>query len=199
MLRAYGTMRGKRREADAALKRDTLPNCITRLRIVGAVCLLFTEAGSPAFFGAYTLCGISDILDGWLARRLNAVTERGARLDSIADLCFCAAALAKLFPVLWALLPAAVWFGAAGVLAVRLISYGVAAVKYRRFASLHTWLNKLTGAALFSIPYGLLTPWSVPLCAAACGIVGLAALEELLIHLRRRSCDADVKTIFQAF
>lgn len=131
------------------MRRDALPNCITGLRIAGAVCLLFTEAGSPVFSGLYTLCGVSDVLDGWLARRLNAVSERGARLDSVADLCFCAAALAKLFPVLWALLPAAVWFGAAVVLAVRLMSYGVAAVKYRRFLSLHTWLNKLTGAVVF--------------------------------------------------
>ena len=181
------------------MRREALPNCITGLRIAGAVCLLFTKTGSPVFSGLYTLCGVSDALDGWLARRLNAVSERGARLDSVADLCFCAAALAKLFPVLWVLLPAAVWFGAAGVLAVRLMSYGVAAVKYRRFLSLHTWLNKLTGAVVFAIPYGLLTPWAVPLCAAACGIAGLAVLEELLIHLRRRSCDADVKTIFRAF
>lgn len=177
------------------MRNTMLPNCLTGLRIAGALGLLFVRTGSPGFYGLYTLCGVSDVLDGWAARRLNAVSERGARLDSAADLLFCAAAMVRLLPVLWALLPPMVWCGAAAVLAVRLASYGVAAVKYRRFAPLHTWLNKLTGVAVFAIPYGLLTPWDVPLCAAACGLAALAAAEELLIHLRAGVYDPDVKTL----
>lgn len=178
------------------MKKTMLPDCLTGLRMAGALGLLFLRTGSPGFYGLYTLCGVSDMLDGWAARRLNAVSEQGARLDSAADLLFCAAAMVRLLPVLWALLPPAVWYGAAAVLALRLISYGVAATKYRRFAPLHTWLNKLTGAAVFAIPYGLLTPWSVPICAAACGLAALAAAEELLIHLSCKAYDPDAKTIF---
>ena len=178
------------------MRKTMLPDCLTGLRIAGAIGLLFLRTGSPGFYGLYTLCGVSDMLDGWAARRLNAVSEQGARLDSAADLLLCTAAMVRLLPVLWALLPPAVWYGAAAVLVLRLISYGVAAVKYRRFAPLHTWLNKLTGAAVFAIPYGLLTPWSVPICAVACGLAALAAAEELLIHLCSGAYAPDVKTIF---
>ena len=51
-----------------------LPNVITLLRIAGSL----------------GLCGISDIADGWLARRLKCVTKKGALLDSLADICFVA-------------------------------------------------------------------------------------------------------------
>ena len=93
------------------------------------------------------------------------------------------------------LLPAAVWFGAAGVLAVRLISYGVAAVKYRRFASLHTWLNKLTGGAIFLLPYVLSGPGGIAYSWGVCLIAFAASAEELAIHLFRNGYDSGRKTI----
>ena len=65
-----------------------LPNFVTGLRMVGTFLLLFTKAFSPAFYAIYSICGISDVLDGFLARRTGATSEFGARLDSVADLLF---------------------------------------------------------------------------------------------------------------
>lgn len=45
---------------------------------------------TAAFWTVYGLCGISDMADGYLARRLHAESKRGAMLDSVADLCFVA-------------------------------------------------------------------------------------------------------------
>ena len=66
----------------------TLPNFLTALRIAGAACLLFITPLSPAFFIVYTFCGISDVLDGVIARASHSTTEFGAKLDSAADLLF---------------------------------------------------------------------------------------------------------------
>ena len=65
-----------------------LPNFVTGLRMVGTFLLLFTKAFSPAFYVVYSICGISDVLDGFLARRTGTASEFGARLDSVADLLF---------------------------------------------------------------------------------------------------------------
>ena len=101
-----------------------LPNIISTLRIAGSVGLLLcdvtdvvlampssvTTRPSPSELGRlsllrpfwiiYVLCGISDIADGWLARRLKCVTKTGALLDSLADICFVACCVWKLLPIL---------------------------------------------------------------------------------------------------
>ena len=83
----------------------TLPNLLTALRIAGAVCMIFMPPLTQAFFIIYTLCGVSDVLDGTIARAWHSESDFGARLDSIADLLFYAVMLLRIFPVLWERLP----------------------------------------------------------------------------------------------
>ena len=67
-----------------------LPNIITALRIAGSIGLLFCNVAGWQFWTLYVLCGLSDMVDGWLARRLHAESKTGSILDSIADLVFVA-------------------------------------------------------------------------------------------------------------
>lgn len=161
-----------------------LPNYITALRMVGSVCLIFIRPLSPLFFGVYTLAGITDALDGYIARKTHTASAFGAKLDSAADLLFYTIMLVKLLPVLIARLPAAIWYGVGAVLVIRLASYGVALVKYHRFAALHTYWNKFTGACVFAVPYILGLPVAGPLCIAITVVAGISSLEELVLHLR---------------
>jgi CDP-diacylglycerol--glycerol-3-phosphate 3-phosphatidyltransferase len=78
-----------------------LPNLITGLRLVLALFMFFALAGAAllsdrlppetqfalerwAFF-AFVVAGLTDFVDGWVARRLHAETIWGAILDPIAD------------------------------------------------------------------------------------------------------------------
>ena len=61
-----------------------LPNVISALRIAGSIGLLFCVVTGWPFWTLYALCGISDMVDGWLARKLHAETKAGAILDSVA-------------------------------------------------------------------------------------------------------------------
>ena len=63
-------------------KFQTAANSITLLRIVGSIGLLFPAPMSPLFLGIYTLTGLTDVLDGWLARKTGTTSDFGARLDS---------------------------------------------------------------------------------------------------------------------
>ena len=170
---------------------------ITAVRMAASLILLIFPLRSAWFLAVYTLAGLTDALDGWLARKTGTASAFGARLDSIADLLFYGVLLLRLFPVLRQALPVSVWYVVTAVALVRMVAYAVAAVKYHRFASLHTWLNKLTGGAIFLLPYilaistGVVYNWTV--CALACA----ASLEELAIHLRQKRYCADVKSILQ--
>lgn len=158
--------------------------------------MLILSRSSAAFILIYTLVGLTDVLDGWLARKTGTASEFGARLDSIADLLFYGILLVRLLPTLWSVLPAAVWYVVGVVLLVRVLAYATAAVKYHRFASLHTWLNKMTGGAVFLLPYVFAVSNGVAYGWAVCFLALAAALEELSIHLFQREYSADRKTLF---
>ena len=171
-------------------------NTVTFLRMIGTLALAAIRPFSAGFYILYALTGFTDVLDGWIARKTKLASEFGARMDSIADLMFYAVMLIRFFPVLWSRLPLSIWCAAAGIAAVRIISYLAAAMKYHRFASLHTYLNKLTGIAVFMIPYFAGTDYVQEFCWTACSVGIAASLEELVIHIRSKEYRPNVKSIF---
>jgi CDP-diacylglycerol--glycerol-3-phosphate 3-phosphatidyltransferase len=52
------------------------------------------------FWVLYLIAGLTDILDGFLARRWDMESQYGARLDSLADIVFVFTGGYKLFPYL---------------------------------------------------------------------------------------------------
>lgn len=68
-----------------------LPNMITSLNLLcGAVAILFTVSGDLIIAGIFVMLGIFfDFFDGLVARSLNAQSELGVQLDSLADMVTC--------------------------------------------------------------------------------------------------------------
>lgn len=174
----------------------TVPNCITSLRIIGTLCLIFIAPFSPAFYIIYTLCGVSDVLDGWIARATNSISEFGSKLDSIADLLFYIVTIIKLLPTLWRLLPTWIWYMVGGIVILRIASYTAAAIKFRHFSSMHTKLNKVTGAATFLFPYFLVLPCAAAYCFIVCALALLSSAQELVLHISRKEYQPNRKGLF---
>ena len=63
-----------------------MANVLTICRIVSSIALLIPGTFSPAFFALYAFAGVTDMVDGTVARRTGTESEFGAKLDSIADL-----------------------------------------------------------------------------------------------------------------
>ncbi len=179
------------------LANKNLPNAISILRIAGTIWLLLMKPLTPLFFVVYTITGVTDVLDGAIARRYGTESELGARLDSIADLLFYTLILIRIFPVLWATLPKVIWVVVGMILLIRFISYGLAAFKYHLFASVHTYLNKFTGLMVFGVVYAIGSPIAVPYCWLVCLVAMLGSLEELFIHVTSKEYDHTRKTIFR--
>ena len=170
-----------------------IPNLLTALRIVCAVLLLFVHPLSPLFFTLYLFAGLSDLLDGYLARRLGASGELGARLDSAADFLLCAVLLVVLIPLIAWPLWAIVWIAAIAL--IRLIALAVCYFRFRKLAFLHTYANKATGLLLFLSPVLFwLLGFNVS-CYLLCGLATFSALEELLIEIFSHQLDPNRKSI----
>lgn len=180
----------------AVLRKLSAADYITLIRILCTAVLVFLKPLSVWYYVMYSLAGASDVADGAVARATKTSSEFGAKLDSIADLLFYSVTLIKILPILVAKLPTLIWYAVTLVLLIRTASYITAAVKYRRFASQHTYMNKLTGLMIFMVPYMLNTAIATVYCITACVIGGLASLEELLLHLLNREYNIKFKSIF---
>lgn len=150
------------------------PNIITLLRMVGSFGLLLCDVTGAAFWIIYVLCGISDIADGWLARKLNCVSKSGALLDSLADICFVACCAWKLLPILE--LPQWLWLWAGVIVVIKVVNQLSALVMHGRCSFPHTLANKVTGFLLFiAVPMTFVSIIPISIVAA---IATFAAIQE---------------------
>lgn len=160
------------------MKPKSPANVITAGRIVLSASLLFLPALSTGFFAVYSLCGLSDIADGPIARRTGTESELGAKLDSVADTVFAAVCLIKLLPKYRLNAPLWIWIAAIAVLQLANI------IRAQEFELLHTKANKITGLMLFALPFAALfcdvKYAAIPVCAMA----SFAAVQEFLKNIK---------------
>lgn len=158
---------------------NQLPNIISASRGVAAIGLLCTATFSIPFWIIYLWCGISDMVDGPLARNLGAESRTGAVIDSIADLLFVIAAFIKILPELtvtpWQ------WIWIAAIAAIRIVNMIIGYVKQKRFVSLHTTANKLTGLLLFLLPAAILLLDQKTVISVVCAVATFASVQEGII------------------
>lgn len=130
-----------------------MANLITGVRILCAAALLVCRPFSPAFYALYLAAGLSDMIDGTVARKTNAAGEFGASFDTAADFLFVVVCLIKLLPVLKLPVWLTVWI--ALIALIKLVNLGSGYVLRKRFVPVHSIMNKVTGVLLFLLPLTL--------------------------------------------
>jgi len=186
-----------------------IPNAlsITRILLIIAfiVIAVIDSAIAPIAMILFVVAGLTDMLDGPIARRVNNATELGAELDSLADHFMIIVAVFVLIPAmnLWSWLTPVVWV----VLASKLISLVPAFIKHRKIFFIHTTLSKITAILLFlgAIIYfslysfvstqAAITVLNIYLVAMI-AIVFVNCAEEILIIVKLDYPEKNPKTIF---
>ena len=125
-------------------------NLITGTRILCSIVLLFCSPFSPSFYALYLVAGLTDMIDGPVARKTGTVSELGAKLDTTADFLFIAACLIKLLPLIPFSLWLWLWIG--GIALIKAVNLLSGYIVQKRFVTMHTVMNKTTGILLFVLP-----------------------------------------------
>ena len=153
-----------------------MANAITGLRILVSAGLLFSPVFSPIFYVLYLIAGLSDMADGIIARKTNSVSEFGSRFDGAADFVFAVVCLIKILPETDIPMWLYVWIAIIALIRIINIISGYAMQK--RYVSVHTAMNKVTGIMLFILPLTLSTVPLIYTGIPICSVATFAAVQE---------------------
>ncbi len=180
--------------------KKNLPNILSgaRIALMPAV-LLAAISGSRLWFMVLLAAALStDALDGFFARRFNAFTDFGRKLDSAADyltMLVGISGIALLWPEIMKRELPWVMAGVGAFFAV--IVYGF--IRLGRAPCYHTWLSKIgvVGCAFSLIP--LLAGWTAVPFHVAIVVLVVTGVEEMAIALLVPQHTGEVATVWHAW
>ena len=117
-------------------KYRNMANIISIVRILCSIAILFCPVFSVVFYSLYIIAGLTDVADGWVARRTNTVSEFGAKVDTFADFVFVIVCLFKLLPVMDISLWLYVWIGV--IAFIKIINIVSGYVVQKQFVAIHS-------------------------------------------------------------
>lgn len=172
-----------------------IPNIISILRIPLSLSLLLFVHDYSVFIVLYSLCGITDVLDGYIARKMNLQSTSGAKLDSMADFIMYAVVIVVLCLWDW---HAVVYFipFVSPVALLRGVNIGILYRKFHQLGVIHTIGNKIVGLFVYSVPFIYIFMGSFSFLWFILPILIIVPLEETCIILRMKKLDLDRKGLF---
>lgn len=172
-----------------------IPNILSILRILGTLALFVIAPWSPLFLTLYTLTGITDILDGYIARKYHLETLLGARLDSFADVIF----FLTLTYFIWnshTLNPFHIGL-IIFTLLVRVSSQVIALYRFKRTNFIHTYANKIAGLLFFILPFIMILGWLPLMSFFIFDFAIYASIEELILNLISPHPDPTIHSLYK--
>ncbi|MHA2092181.1 MAG: CDP-alcohol phosphatidyltransferase family protein [Candidatus Kariarchaeaceae archaeon] len=171
---------------------NSVPNRITTLRLVLIPVLwIFAIRRNQELLGLGVFIElVTDIVDGWIARKLNQVTEFGSKYDSWVD------ALLVVSTIYWLLtfIPEIVELHLLYFLTVIILNFIAVLIgitKFRRFANLHLYSSKFAAlfTSLFFVHALIRGQYSPEFFYFAFGVHMLSSVEMILIQLFNEEID----------
>ena len=154
-----------------------IANIITGSRVAFSLLLLFIPLSSASFYTFYLFCGLTDMIDGVVARKTGAVSKFGARLDTVADFVFMFVCSIKILPLMH--IPVWLWVWIIIVALIKIFNVALVFIHTKKLISIHSILNKTTGFALLLLPLSLTFVETTYSVATVCVLATIAAIQEV--------------------
>jgi len=178
-----------------------VPNILSSIRIVLAPTLILLRARGGIFIAIYLVCGLTDWLDGLIARKYDAQSPIGSTLDTLGDSLLLISAFISFLLIVEIDFPlyakvCMIYFGA-----MKVVGMIISRVKFKHWNWIHTYLSKTGGVMLYlslpifvqqqKLPDWLLITLAVPMV--------IQPLEEIIMMLRQKEYNPDAKGILGVF
>lgn len=174
-----------------------VPNTLSLFRIFLAISLLGVWHQPFVFIMVYVMCGLTDIIDGYLARKLNVASKFGSMLDSLGDMMF--------FSIIsfWVIFKSNMTLTRIMVIVLILIVFirglnlMITKIRFDRLSIMHTILNKATGGIFFLfIPFLVANHrFSLIVSMVLLFVALISSIEETLILLGSTEYDENQKSL----
>lgn len=179
-------------------KNLNIPNVLSVYRLLSfPLMVYFISTGQEQYFILFLIIGlVSDVLDGFLARRFNWQTALGAKLDSSADILMNIAAVAGIYFFKWEEMRNEAWIIYL-FFSLYILFHLLAYLKYRAIPSFHTYAFKT--AAYFQGAFMIilfLWGYSVWFLYIVLAVSIIAQLEEFILLYKLKRPVANVKGLF---
>ena len=167
-----------------------IANIITGSRTIFSLPLLFIPLSSVWFYSLYFYCGLTDMIDGAIARKTGADSNFGARLDTVSDFVFMCACGVKILPRIP--IPVWLWVWIIFIALIKISGIVLVLIHKKKLISIHSVLNKVTGFALFLLPPTLTFFEANYSMAMICVLATISAMQE--VYLIAKAQEVFLKT-----
>ncbi len=142
------------------------------------------------------IAGLTDMLDGLLARRLGHVSTVGSKLDSIADHTLQLSAVVWIFMLMPDVFTENAWL-AYSALGLNVLSLLLGIIKFKRIANLHLYLSKAAFLLflVFVVHAFIFGQYNRTFLVITCGVLILASAETIVLQLARDRVDEHIGSI----
>lgn len=170
-----------------AMKYRYTANIITGFRVFLSFLLLFCQPLSTIFYFLYLIAGVTDMIDGRVARKTNTACKFGSKFDSAADFLFVIVCFIRLLPILD--IPIWIYIWTVLIAAIRIIDIILKTVIYKKPEAVHTTADKFCGFMLFILPFTLKhvdAKYSAPI---VCAFAMIASFYNIRQHTKKERND----------
>jgi len=170
-----------------------VPNMLSFMRLILLIPLMLLTPFELSFMIIYVVAGVTDMIDGPIARKFDVVSQFGATLDASADILFIFVVLFRILPLIDLLPWMVVWIVI--IIIMKALSSIIGYIRHKRFILLHTYANKFFVFALFLFPIFFSLMETAVVITVLLVIATIAFAEDIYINATSIEVDLDEKGI----
>ena len=170
-----------------------VPNMLSFMRLFLIIPLVFLTPFELPFMIIYVVAGITDMIDGPIARKFNVVSQFGAALDGGADFLMILVVVFRILPLIE--LPTWVIIWVIIVIGMKFLGVLIGYLRHKQLIFMHTYIGKFFVFTLFLFPVFYMFVDAVLLLTGLLILATVVMVEDLYINATSKEVNLDHKGI----